>query len=145
MRDIDTPLTAADPSGAGAAARPPRAEMTLKGASGAVYRFAVWRRDDAFEPTAAVYAFARPGFDGRGFVPVFLSRTGNLEQRLMSHERWAEARLLGATHVLVHIRDERAAREQVEADLLAGLRPVMNEGEALIEENRPQLRLVWAA
>ncbi|MEJ0024111.1 MAG: hypothetical protein WDN76_12360 [Alphaproteobacteria bacterium] len=74
----------------------------------------------------AVYAFARRGAGGSGWITLFLSRTANLSQRMARHELWDEARRLGATHILIHQRHERDAREAVEADLLAALRPLLN-------------------
>ncbi len=101
-------------------------EAILKGASGKLYRFFVLRPLAPALPEPAVYAFARPSGDGRGWAPVFLSRTANLAARLAGHERWEEACLLGVTHVLAYFQPERAAREQCEADLLEALRPLLN-------------------
>lgn len=96
-----------------------------------------------------MYCFARPGHGGRGWTPLFLSRTGNLAKRLDGHEQWAEAKLLGATHILIHQHDERDAREYVEADLAQSLKPAMNgpflEAEAREEADEAAVRLVWAA
>lgn len=120
-------------------------EVIFKGQAGRLHRFTAHRPGDAFPANAAVYCFARPSRNGRGWTPLFLSRTANLSMRLAGHERWAEAQLLGATHILVHQRDERDAREFVEADLCAALKPVMNgPGEADAEAAAP-VRLVWAA
>lgn len=127
--------------------------LELRGASGRAHRFTAHRPDEAFPEQAGVYAFARPSPDGRSLIPLFLSRTGNMAQRFAAHERWAEARLLGATHILVHQREERDAREFVEADLFAALRPVMNGmvlDADLVEERSARNgnagpRLVWAA
>ncbi len=102
------------------------AEAIFRGASGRLHRFAACEPGTEFAAAPGVYAFARPGAGGRSFAPLFLSRTANLAERLAGHERWEEARLLGATHVLVHQRQERDAREAVEADLLAALRPILN-------------------
>jgi hypothetical protein len=102
------------------------AEAIFKGASGRLHRFSAMGPGTSFPSTPAVYAFARPGQGGRGWVPVFVSRTANLAKRMATHEIWDEARRLGATHVLVHQRGARDAREAVEADLLASLRPVLN-------------------
>lgn len=99
-------------------------EAIFKGASGKLHRFVATPPDTEFATVPAVYAFAKP--NGRQWVPVFLSRTANLAARMDRHPQWEEARRLGATHVLVHRRGERDAREEVEADLLAALRPVMN-------------------
>jgi len=130
------------------------AAAQFKGASGRVHRFTAHRPEDAFAIAPAVYAFARPGFAGQGWVVLSLSGTANLQGRLKDHERWEEARLLGATHVLVHERDERDVREYVEADLLGCLKPVLNgaviETPAVEAESAPlrgaaKLKLVWAA
>jgi hypothetical protein len=102
------------------------AEAIFKGASGRLHRFTATRPSHDFPAAPAVYAFAKPGPGGRGWTPVFLSRTANLAQRMAWHERWEEACRLGATHVLIHQRNARDAREAVEADLLAVLRPIMN-------------------
>jgi hypothetical protein len=132
-------------------------DVLLRGVSGRAHRFSAHRPMEAFAKAPAVYAFARPGLGGQGWTVVFLSRTANLEARLRGHERWEEARRMGATHVLVHQREERDVREFVEADLLDALRPAMNVGETIaLEDATPQpmeaapparrtLRLVWAA
>lgn len=123
-------------------------EAIFRGISGRLHRFSVHRPHEAFDEAPAVYCFARPGPAGRGWTPLFLSRTGNLSKRLAAHEQWPEAQLLGATHILVCQHDERDAREYVEADLAAALRPVMNgpmlEGELEAADNGGP-RLIWAA
>lgn len=132
------------------------AMVQFRGVSGRQHKFSAHRPDETFPVASAVYAFARPGFGGKGWVIVFLSRTANLAARLANHERWQEARLLGATHILVHQRDERDVREYVEADLLGSLKPVLNGAvleapadephEAVTPETpRRTLKLVWAA
>jgi hypothetical protein len=109
----------------------------------------VHRPDADFSTEPAVYCFARPGHGGRGWTPLFLSRTGNLCKRMASHEQWPEAQLLGATHVLVHQADERDAREYVEADLAQSLKPAMNgaflDAELTEQTEAGGVRLVWAA
>lgn len=112
-------------------------EAVFKGASGRLYRFAVVRPDAAFPHGPAVYAFARPAFVGRGWTPLFLSRTANLAVRMNSHERWEEAQLLGATHVLLLSFAERHEREEAEIDLAGALRPVMNEDGPAPSEDAP--------
>lgn len=112
-------------------------EAVFKGASGKLYRFAVLRPDGAFPEGPAVYAFARPAFGGRSWAPLFLSRTANLAVRMTGHERWEEAQLLGATHVLLLSFHDRAEREAAEADLADALRPVMNDDEPAATEEAP--------
>lgn len=124
-------------------------EVIFRGASGRLHRFDAHRPSANFPERPAVYCFARPGHGGRGWTPLFLSRTANLAKRLASHEQWPEAQLLGATHILVHQHDERDAREYVEADLAMALKPVMNgplvEAELVEAEQERAVRLIWAA
>jgi hypothetical protein len=124
-------------------------EAIFRGISGRLHRFSVHRPTEQFAAQPAVYCFARPGPAGRGWTPLFLSRTGNLSKRLASHEQWPQAQLLGATHVLVCDHDERDAREYVEADLAQSLRPVMNgpflDAELTEAAEDGVVRLVWAA
>ncbi len=123
-------------------------DILFRGASGRIYRFRLCGPQDAFPETAAVYAFARPVQGARAWAPVFLSRTANLAARMMGHERWADAQMLGATHILIHQRLDRDVREFVEADLLETLKPPLNapilEAEPMPQE-RARPRLVWAA
>lgn len=124
-------------------------EAIFRGISGRLHRFNVHRPTEQFSSGPAVYCFARPGPGGRGWTPLFLSRTGNLSKRFAGHEQWGEAQLLGATHVLVHQTDERDVREYVEADLANALKPVMNgpflDAELTEAESEAGVRLVWAA
>ncbi len=118
-------------------------EAIFRGQSGRLHRFSVHAPQADFSTAPAVYCFARPGPNGRGWTPLFISRTGNLSKRLATHEQWAQAQLLGATHVLVHQHNERDAREYVEADLARALKPVMN-GPAFEYERAPA-RVIRAA
>jgi hypothetical protein len=124
-------------------------EAIFRGISGRLHRFSVHRPTEQFASGPAVYCFARPGPGGRGWTPLFLSRTGNLAKRFAGHEQWGEAQLLGATNILVHQTDERDAREYVEADLAGALKPVMNgpflDAELTEAETDTGVRLVWAA
>jgi hypothetical protein len=124
-------------------------EAIFRGFSGRLHRFSVHCPQEQFGAGPAVYCFARPGPGGRGWTPLFLSRTGNLAKRLAAHEQWPQAQLLGATHVLVCAHDERDAREYVEADLAQALKPVMNgplfDAELSETADEAGVRLVWAA
>ena len=124
-------------------------EAIFRGESGRLHRFGVYRPDAQFASAPGVYCFARPGAGGRGWIPLFLSRTGNLAKRMASHEQWPEAQLLGATHILICDHDERDAREYVEADLARALKPVMYgpvfDAELTEAADEAGVRLVWAA
>ena len=124
-------------------------EAIFRGISGRLHRFSVHGPGEQFAVQPAVYCFARPGPGGRGWTPLFLSRTGNLSKRLAAHEQWPQAQLLGATHVLICQHDERDARKYVEADLAQALKPVMNgpflDAELQEAADAAGVRLVWAA
>jgi hypothetical protein len=114
-------------------------EAVIKGASGKLYRFAALRPDATFPEGPAVYAFARQSpLGARAWTPLFLSRTGNLALRVAQHERWDEARMFGATHILVLSFPDRMSRQEAEADLVEAVRPIMNEDvEPLKVEDDP--------
>lgn len=124
-------------------------EVIFRGESGRLHRFSAHRPHEEFPSTPAVYCFARPGHGGRGWIPLFLSRTANLSKRLSSHEQWPEAQLLGATHILVHQREERDVREFVEADLASALKPIMNgplfEAAPVDTGEGDNVRRIWEA
>lgn len=116
-------------------------EAVFKGVSGKLYRFSALRPDGAFPEGPAVYAFARPGsgagYGCRNWTPLFMSRTANLSVRMAGHERWDEARRMGATHVMILAFNERAEREAAEHDLVEALRPVMNDAAPARSEDAP--------
>lgn len=103
-------------------------EAIFKGASGKLYRFHVLRAGAPTLSEPALYAFARPspGLGARAWTPLFLSRTGNLADRLDGHERWDEAQRMGATDVLALFEPDRDSRAFAETDLLDALRPALN-------------------
>lgn len=117
-------------------------EAIFKGASGRLYRFHVLRAQTPTLPEPALYAFARPGPGGRSWTPLFLSRTGNLADRLNGHERWDEAQRLGATHVLALFEPERDNRAFAETDLLDALRPALNAPQMAPEDGHGPERIV---
>jgi len=116
-------------------------EAIFKGESGKLYRFHVLRAQAPTLSEPALYAFARPG-PGLSWTPLFLSRTGNLADRLNGHERWEEAQRLGATHVLALFEPEREGRTFAENDLLAALRPALNAPALEAAENNGPERIV---
>ncbi len=96
-------------------------EAIFRGISGRLHRFSVHRPLEQFGAAPAVYCFARPGPGGRGWTPLFLSRTGNLQKRLASHEQWPEAQLLGATHILTRATAAEEIRQSLAIEPLLAL------------------------
>lgn len=91
-----------------------------------------------------LYLFVR-----RRFVfflePLYVGKAANLRSRLLGHEKWGRAYwYYGATerHILGPIADE-AERRRMEADLIRGLKPRMNDveiPEAVVESRTARRR-----
>ena len=61
-----------------------------------------------------------------GWVSVYIGIADDLSDRIPGHERWREAQLLGATHVMAHTHSNKAAREAEEKDLIGYWNPPLN-------------------
>ena len=57
---------------------------------------------------------------------VYVGIADDLSQRIPTHERWAEAARLGATHVVAHKQTDVRLREAEEKDLIRCLNPPLN-------------------
>lgn len=60
------------------------------------------------------------------WVPLYVGIADNLVDRLTGHERWAEARALGATHLVVQGLAALDARQKAERDLIGYWNPPLN-------------------
>ena len=89
--------------------------IDLKGASGAEYRFRIWREGTAHLPIAGNFVFLRE--EAEGFTVVLVGVTNDL-----SHARrdWAKGAKRGATHVFTRLNVARSVRTAEHADLVAG-------------------------
>jgi hypothetical protein len=102
-------------------------QIDLRGASGAIYRY---RLDNPSRPANAaggVFVYVRQAQHGPQVV--YASHTDCLARADL--ERWQEAIAdYGATHLYTRLHVSCAGRTQELEDLVAGLRPVMNERPA---------------
>ena len=97
------------------------------GQSGRVYSYHIYSLDAVFRPLAGNYIFARQREDGN-WVPVYISQTRDLHQRLEGHVRLEDAVANGATHLHAHYCTRgQADRCSEERDLIQLWRPVCNE------------------
>ena len=78
-----------------------------------------------WKTVGGLYIFARMA--GDGWDPLYVGKTENFRMRLPAHERWEEARSLGATHVHALVVPLEADRVRLEAALIGLLEPSMNE------------------
>jgi hypothetical protein len=70
------------------------------------------------------YMFVRPTLGG--WVPVYIGIADNLSVRICGHDRWPQACLLGATHVMAHTQALAGLRAAEERDLIGYWNPICN-------------------
>ena len=106
---------------------PGQAVITIQGSSAALYGFTAFPLEDA-PCGAAIYVFARPSDSPLRSMtsywePLLVGETGGMRDRSEArHERIAEARRLGATHMLIHFCGRGTdIRRRIVADLGAVL------------------------
>lgn len=98
------------------------------GLSGKKYRYWFLASFDAqtIRNEGGNYAFVKRLPNGN-FVPLYFGVAENLRARLPNHERWAEAKRLGATHVMGHTTpDGEQVRLAEEKDLIGYWNPPLN-------------------
>lgn len=102
----------------------------LIGISGASYQYYLYTANGGWFDLPGNYAFAKEishGLLGPIWAFLYFGETDSFARRLPSHERWEEARHLGATHILAHVNHGgNLARKAEEADLIHAYNPPMN-------------------
>ena len=99
--------------------------VNATGASGTKYTYNAYKHPVVWNDVPANYMFASPGVGG--WKVYYIGQCDSAQCRLTTHERWGEARKLGATHVLVHTnRGGEQARLNEERDLIQSHNPPLN-------------------
>jgi len=99
-------------------------QVDLKGASGAVYRFSLFKEGRPLSPMGGNYAYARE--TGGRVEILFIGEVQNLLKDC--HMRWGEAvELHQAVALYSRLNISERIRKQEHEDLVAALRPPMNE------------------
>jgi len=97
------------------------------GQSGEKYRYEIHTTQAVFRPLPGLYIYAKRLADG-DWIPVYISQTRDLHQRLEGEVRLADALAAGATHIHAHYSNAgQGARCQEERDLIGRWRPVCND------------------
>lgn len=97
------------------------------GQSGKQYRYEILPLEASFKPLPGLYIYAMANPEG-GWVPVYISQTRDLHQRLEGHVRLDDAVANGATHLHAHYCEAGAgARCAEEEDLVHQWQPVCND------------------
>ena len=73
-----------------------------------------------------LYLFVQAGTRGGLDVVLYVGETDSLRTRLPTHERWQEARSLGATQVHVRVIQNDLERYFLEANLIEAFQPPLN-------------------
>ena len=89
------------------------------------YHFSVHTMDGAWNDVGGVYVFAGRNL-GR-WKTYYVGQTRSFANRLPSHERWAEAKRLGATHVHIRRVSNASRRRAIEIELIRNLNPPLND------------------
>ncbi|TXT21074.1 MAG: hypothetical protein FD138_4110 [Planctomycetota bacterium] len=89
------------------------------------YEFSVCTQDANWRDLPGVYIFCGINHQQR-WIAHYVGQTDSFAERLPNHERWLEARQLGATHVHARVVSPMATRDQVERELIRGYQPRLN-------------------
>jgi hypothetical protein len=101
--------------------------ISWPGQSGKEYQYEVYPIDTAFKALPGNFIYAKQAEDG-SWVPIYITQTRDMHQRLEGHVSLDDAVANGATHIHVHYcTTGQAARCTEERDLIQRWQPVCNE------------------
>ena len=89
------------------------------------YEFVVCNQEGPWADLGGVYIFCGVSSDSH-WVPIYVGETGNFRTRIPSHERWNQAKQLGATHVHAKTVVREAERKALEEFLILAFQPPLN-------------------
>ena len=99
--------------------------VNAQGVSGRSYQYNEAQISGDWKDVPANYMFAF--WNGTHWHVLYIGQCASARDRLPCHERWEEARKLGATHVLNHVASpDEEIRKTEERDLIASHTPVLN-------------------
>ncbi len=99
-----------------------------RGSHGRIYNYAalpIRSNLNLLPRLAGNYIFAKRSGPGR-WIALYVGIAGELNRRVLHHERWQEACDLGMDTVMAHTQPWETFRQQEERDLIAVLNPPMN-------------------
>jgi hypothetical protein len=96
------------------------------GNSGTAYRYWFVTDTSTLVAKGGNYAFVKR-LPNANFLPLYFGQADNLWARIPNHERWDEAKRMGATHVMGHTTPAgETARLSEERDLIQRWDPPLN-------------------
>lgn len=90
------------------------------------YEFTVFLHDGTnWNDVGGVYIFCGLN-QQKKWEPYYIGQADSFQRRLPSHERWEEARRLGASHVHARSVQQEDMRAQIERELVETYKPTLN-------------------
>lgn len=83
-------------------------------------------RATAWNGVPGLYIFAGEDSAQRVWRALYVGQTHSFEERIPTHERWPEARQLGATHVHARVEQDAVLRTALERQLIQAFQPPLN-------------------
>ena len=74
-----------------------------------------------------VYVFAGLSDNLLWWVAKYVGQTSSFRERMQGHEKWAEAKLNGATHIHSRVVHDEFQRTAIETALIQAYSPVLNQ------------------
>jgi excinuclease UvrABC nuclease subunit len=88
------------------------------------YEFQVLQKDASWNAVGGVYIFA--GIKDNFWRAYYIGQAESFKTRMLNHDKWDEARELGATHVHAMTIQQAASRDAIERDLIQSFQPQLN-------------------
>lgn len=89
------------------------------------YEFTVYPPNANWNEVGGVYIFSGLNTQNQ-WQAAYIGQTDSFANRIPSHEQWAAAVRLGATHVHARAVSDAATRDAVERDLIRAYQPPLN-------------------
>ena len=80
----------------------------------------------AWNGVPGLYIFAAEDSARRVWRAPYVGETHSFEERIPTHEKWPEARQLGATHVHARVEQDGVLRTALEHQLIQAFQPPLN-------------------
>lgn len=87
--------------------------------------FNIHSHDAQWGDVAGIYVFAGRNVEGKWF-PTYIGQTNSFKDRILSHERWEEAKRSGATHVHARVVLQQVDRDKIEKEMIETWKPKLN-------------------
>jgi excinuclease UvrABC nuclease subunit len=89
------------------------------------YEFGVYTPTTTWNSVSGIYIFS--GLDANNrWVALYIGQANSFAERLPGHERWSDAKQLGATHIHAMVVSTQEMRDKIEALLIQNFQPRLN-------------------